>query len=90
MATKTYSNVRRNGRSASWVRVLKALNMSDTPLTAKEIFETAATKNDGIIRKLHNDNLISRKKIGPHNKMGYTLAYKGLKALNDAEKALRK
>ena len=32
MATKTYSNVRRNGRSASWVRVLKALNMSDTPL----------------------------------------------------------
>ena len=90
MATKTYSNVRRNGRSASWVRVLKVLNLSDTLLAAKEILETAETTNSGIIRKLHNDNLISRKKIGPHNKMGYTLSYKGLKALNEAEKALRK
>ena len=57
---------------------------------AKEILETAATTNSGVIRKLHDDNLISRKKIGPHNKMGYTLSYKGLKALNEAEKALRK
>ena len=90
MATKTYAKIRRAGRTASWVRVLKTLNLSDDPVSAKEILEISDIKSGAVIRKLHDDNLISRQKIGPHNKMGYTLSYKGLKALNVAEKQLRK
>ena len=90
MATKTYAKIRRAGRTASWVRVLKTLNLNDGPISAKEILETSDIKSGAVIRKLHDDNLISRQKIGAHNKMGYILSYKGLKALNEAEKALRK
>ena len=86
----TYSKVRRSGRAASWVRVLKTLNLSNEPMSVKDILETSDTTNAGVIRKLHDDNLISRKQIGSHNKMGYTLSYKGLKTLNEAEKTLRR
>ena len=86
----TYSKVRRAGRTASWVRVLKTLNLNDGPMASKDILEISDTKNGAVIRKLHDDNLISRKKIGAHNKMGYMLSYKGLKLLNEAEKSLRR
>lgn len=85
-----YSKVRRSGKEAGWLKVLRTLNAENNPISAKDLLEKAETGNGDIIRNLHNDNLISRKKIGSHNKMGYMLSYKGLKTLNEAEKELRK
>lgn len=82
-----YSKVRRSGKVASWVNVLQMLDMNEEPLSIKDL---APAGSYSTVRALNKDNLISRSTIGPHNKKGFVLSYKGLKVLNEAKKTLRK
>ena len=78
-----YSKVRKSGRVASWVNVLERLNNNENPLSFKDLADVGSYNT---VRTLNKDNLISRSTIGPHNKKGFVLSYKGLKTLNEAKK----